>query len=64
VARLAVAEVPSFEHSRIHGVSNLTAFPDGLRVLRTILTERRAFRNASVPPGDLPDTAPAEEYAA
>jgi glycosyl transferase family 2 len=40
VARLAVVEVPSFEHSRIHGVSNLTAVGDGLRVLRTILTER------------------------
>ncbi len=40
-AALRVAEVPSFEHSRIHGVSNLNAFSDGLRVLRTILTERR-----------------------
>ena len=46
VARLAVVEVPSFEHSRIHGTSNLTAFSDGLRVLRMILTERRA-RNAA-----------------
>jgi glycosyltransferase involved in cell wall biosynthesis len=40
-AGLAVTEVPSFEHSRIHGVSNLSAFSDGLRVLRTILVERR-----------------------
>jgi hypothetical protein len=31
--------VPSFEYSRIHGVSNLSAFSDGLRVLRTILRE-------------------------
>jgi glycosyltransferase involved in cell wall biosynthesis len=46
VARLAVVEVPSFEHSRIHGVSNLTAFSDGLRVLRMILTERRTRRAA------------------
>jgi glycosyltransferase involved in cell wall biosynthesis len=38
-ARLVVAEVPSFEHSRIHGVSNLNAFSDGLRVLGTILRE-------------------------
>ena len=38
-ARLAVVEVPSFEHSRIHGVSNLSAVSDGLRVLRTILRE-------------------------
>jgi glycosyltransferase involved in cell wall biosynthesis len=44
-AGLAVAEVPSFEHSRIHGVSNLNAAQDGLRVLRTILAElRRSHR--------------------
>lgn len=47
VARLAVVEVPSFEHSRIHGVSNLTAFGDGLRVLRTILTERHIRNTAA-----------------
>ena len=40
-AGLVVAEVPSYEHSRIHGVSNLNAFRDGRRVLRTILKERR-----------------------
>ena len=40
-AGLAVAEVPSFEHSRIHGVSNLNAAQDGLRVLRTIMAELR-----------------------
>jgi Glycosyl transferase family 2 len=40
-AGLVVAEIPSFEHARIHGVSNLNACRDGLRVLRTILTERR-----------------------
>ena len=33
---LSVHEVPSMEHRRIHGVSNLNAFTDGLRVLRTI----------------------------
>jgi glycosyltransferase involved in cell wall biosynthesis len=41
---LRVAEVPSFEHPRIHGVSNLDAFNDGLRVLTTILVERRRAR--------------------
>jgi glycosyltransferase involved in cell wall biosynthesis len=40
-AGLVVSEVPSFEHSRIHGVSNLNALRDGRRVLRTILSERR-----------------------
>jgi glycosyltransferase involved in cell wall biosynthesis len=46
-AGLVVAEVPSFEHSRIHGVSNLNAFSDGLRVLKTILTERRRIQRPS-----------------
>jgi glycosyltransferase involved in cell wall biosynthesis len=41
---LRVAEVPSFEHPRIHGASNLDAFSDGLRVLTTILVERRRTR--------------------
>jgi glycosyltransferase involved in cell wall biosynthesis len=40
-AGLAIAEVPSFEHARIHGTSNLNTFRDGQRVLRTILIERR-----------------------
>jgi glycosyltransferase involved in cell wall biosynthesis len=44
-AGLIVTEVPSFEHSRIHGVSNLSAFSDGIRVLRTILIERRHSRS-------------------
>jgi glycosyltransferase involved in cell wall biosynthesis len=39
-AGLSVAEVPSYEYSRIHGVSNLNATRDGLRVVRTILAER------------------------
>ncbi|WP_306889834.1 glycosyltransferase family 2 protein [Spirilliplanes yamanashiensis] len=44
VAGLTVREVPSVELSRIHGVSNLSAVRDGLRVLRTILTERTSAR--------------------
>jgi glycosyltransferase involved in cell wall biosynthesis len=39
-ASLRVAEVPSFEESRIHGESNLNTFRDGFRVLRVILRER------------------------
>jgi glycosyltransferase involved in cell wall biosynthesis len=39
-AGLDVREVPSFEHNRIHGQSNLRTFRDGTRVLRTILRER------------------------
>lgn len=40
-AGLRVTEVPSFERMRIHGLSNLNAVSDGIRVLRTIGTERR-----------------------
>lgn len=40
-AGLRVVEVPSFEHARLHGVSNLNAARDGARVVRTILYERR-----------------------
>jgi hypothetical protein len=39
-AGLVVAEVPSYEHARLHGASNLNAFRDGRRVVRTILAER------------------------
>jgi glycosyltransferase involved in cell wall biosynthesis len=38
-ARLGIVEVPSYEHLRIHGESNLNAVRDGLRVLRTIARE-------------------------
>jgi glycosyltransferase involved in cell wall biosynthesis len=39
-AGLVVHEVPSYERSRIHGVSNLSAISDGARVLQTIALER------------------------
>lgn len=42
LARLHVAEVPSWELDRVHGVTNLHAWRDGRRVLRTLLTERQA----------------------
>ncbi|WP_432985954.1 glycosyltransferase family 2 protein [Dactylosporangium sp. CA-233914] len=48
-AGLAIAEVGSFEGSRLHGVSNLNAPRDGLRVLRTILVEFRRARRRPVP---------------
>lgn len=37
-AGLRVTEVPSYEYSRIHGVSNLNAVRDGVRVVKTILS--------------------------
>jgi glycosyltransferase involved in cell wall biosynthesis len=39
-AGLSIAEVPSMEHCRLHGASNLNAVRDGWRVLRTIISER------------------------
>lgn len=36
---LKVAEIPSFEAPRIHGESHLQTFPDGIRVLKTIMKE-------------------------
>lgn len=40
--RMNIVEVASFEASRISGVSNLRALPDGWRILKTILRERIA----------------------
>ena len=40
-AGLEVTEVPSFEHQRQFGASNLRVLRDGTRVLRTILTDGR-----------------------
>jgi hypothetical protein len=42
--KFRISEVPSVEAARLHGVSNLNAFSDGIRVLRTILTEYRRLR--------------------
>jgi hypothetical protein len=39
-AGMRVAEVASHEARRIHGQSHLKTFPDGFRVLRTIIRER------------------------
>jgi glycosyltransferase involved in cell wall biosynthesis len=51
-AGLSVAEVPSVEHERIHGVSKLHPIRDGLRVLRTILSERFGS-NRGMPAGSV-----------
>ncbi|MFJ4848030.1 MULTISPECIES: glycosyltransferase family 2 protein [unclassified Streptomyces] len=50
-AGLKVQEIPSHEYVRIHGVSNLRAVRDGLRVLKVIVqekNERRAARRQDV----------------
>ena len=59
-AHLRVAEVPSFEQTRRFGTSNLNAFSDGFRVLRTIHAERKrgSRRNAA------PSVQPSREVGA
>jgi glycosyltransferase involved in cell wall biosynthesis len=47
---LRVREVPSYEHSRVHGVSNLRAMPDGWRILKVIIREWRDSRADGPPP--------------
>lgn len=42
---MEIMEVGSFEHDRIHGASNLSAWRDGLRVLRTIQIEHNRYRS-------------------
>ncbi|HEX9015310.1 MAG TPA: glycosyltransferase family 2 protein [Chloroflexota bacterium] len=39
--KLRVAEVPSFEAERLFGEAKLQAFPDGMRVLKTLFSEWR-----------------------
>jgi glycosyltransferase involved in cell wall biosynthesis len=39
-AGLRITEVPSYEHERIHGQSNLNTWRDGVRVLRALIMER------------------------
>jgi glycosyltransferase involved in cell wall biosynthesis len=57
-AGLRVTEVPSYEYSRIHGVSNLNAVRDGVRVLQTILSEVDGLRRPDKAPPVLPLVAP------
>jgi glycosyltransferase involved in cell wall biosynthesis len=42
-AGLRVREVASFEHRRLHGMSNLRPVPDGLRILGILMAERLQF---------------------
>jgi glycosyltransferase involved in cell wall biosynthesis len=48
VAGARITEVGSVERDRIHGASNLNAVHDGLRVLRTIVHEKRRAGRAAL----------------
>jgi hypothetical protein len=74
---LTITEVASVEGARIHGVSNLNAPRDGIRVLRTIMSEyRRSRRRAATrerweateaarpTPASIPRQRPASEVVA
>lgn len=53
-AGLAIQEIPSHEHLRIHGMSNLKVMRDGIRIVKFILRERFGGRPSQ-------DTFPPEE---
>jgi glycosyltransferase involved in cell wall biosynthesis len=57
---LRVAEVPSFESKRVYGEGRLRTIPDGMRVLRTILSERlpRRRRGIRIAPTADPEVVP------
>ncbi len=60
-AGLRVQEVPSHEYLRIHGVSNLRAVRDGLRVLNVILRDKRIRKAARRRTPSLSSTFPRGE---
>jgi hypothetical protein len=39
-AGLAIQEIPSYEHLRLHGMSNLNVIRDGIRIAKFIVRER------------------------
>ncbi|HEY2771488.1 MAG TPA: glycosyltransferase family 2 protein [Solirubrobacteraceae bacterium] len=62
-AGLKIAEVPSFEAERIHGVGKLDTFPDGWRVLRAIIQQKRDRRRLAAPPATAPALSPTDLHA-
>jgi hypothetical protein len=61
-ARMRIVEVPSFEHSRRYGQSNLRTWRDGTRVLRALVVERFSPRGRGTPIPQ-PGTDPVEPAA-
>jgi glycosyltransferase involved in cell wall biosynthesis len=57
-AGLRISEVPSFEAERINGEGNLKTFPDGWRVLKAIIRERRAAGRVPPPPPSTSERSP------
>lgn len=66
-AGLAIQEIPSYEYLRLHGMSNLKVFRDGMRIAKFILRERFAGRTAENTPGrevDAQELSDAQELPA
>lgn len=66
-AGLSIHEIPSHEHSRIHGVSNLKIGRDGLRIAKFILREhfgRRVPENTLVSELDMQKLSDIQELSA
>ncbi|MGA5197094.1 glycosyltransferase family 2 protein [Streptomyces exfoliatus] len=62
-AGLKVQEVPSHEYNRIHGVSNLNAVRDGIRVLKVILREKSTGKAARRRPAPFSVNVPRGEVS-
>jgi len=58
-AGLVIHEIPSYEHLRLHGMSNLKVVRDGLRIARFIVRERFLEKNRSTLPS-APEPSPQE----
>jgi glycosyltransferase involved in cell wall biosynthesis len=48
-AGLAIQEIPSYEHLRLHGMSNLKVVRDGMRIAKFIVRERFAVKASRKP---------------
>jgi hypothetical protein len=69
LAGLRVAEVPSYEYPRLHGMSNLRTARDGMRIIRTMAAEWRgrqpsAPQLVTLPRQGGPVTSSGQRYAA
>jgi glycosyltransferase involved in cell wall biosynthesis len=65
-AGLVIQEIPSYEHRRLHGMSNLKVTRDGIRIVKFILRERFRGRTGqnTLPQGDLAEGSPVVALAA
>jgi glycosyltransferase involved in cell wall biosynthesis len=59
-AGLAIQEIPSYEHLRLHGMSNLKVMRDGIRIAKFIARERFRERTRSAVQLDLGSAAEQE----